>query len=118
MMFEMMKNNMNNMNEAVSIRKDADQMNTKSVYISADCHQLMDILPLAEKLDALGFDIYCTGTTAHMLNKNMIAANSVIHTDAFDYVIILDDDCSKCANIAKLHSLQSAQELFMHTLSA
>ena len=36
-----------------------------------------EIIPIAERFDAMGFDLYATGGTALRLNKNMVATTSV-----------------------------------------
>lgn len=99
-------------NEATSVRNSISA-NHKSVYFSANARHCLDLLPLAEKLDGLGFDIYASGETVHMLNQNMVAASTAIHTVAFDYVVDLTGSCTMHANVAQLHSLQSAQDLLI-----
>lgn len=90
----------------------------KSVYLSIHSHHCLDVLPLAEKLDGLGFDIYASGETVHMLNQNMIAASTATQTAAFDYVVDIDGNCKMQAHVAQFHSLQSAFDLLTSTLSA
>lgn len=70
------------------------------VLLSVKNADKQEILPLADKLSLLGFDIYATAGTANVLNSNMIAANVVrkigetepnimtlLESGAVDYVI-------------------------------
>lgn len=104
------KTNEKHVNEVADIRIDASH---KSVYLYADTQHQLEMLPLAEKLDGLGFDIYTSGEMAHIFNQNMVAASTAIHTVVFDYVVDLTGTCSMQANVAQLYSLQSAQKLLI-----
>ena len=50
---------------------------TGGVLISVRNSDKQEIISIADKFSNLGFDIYATAGTAHLLNSNMIATNSV-----------------------------------------
>lgn len=70
------------------------------VLITVRDQDKQEILPIADKLSRLGFDLYATAGTAHNLNLNMIATNVIrkideqepnimtfLESGAIDYVI-------------------------------
>ena len=46
-----------------------------NVLISVGDRDKQEVIPLAEQLETLGFQLYATANTAHVLNQNCVAAN-------------------------------------------
>ncbi|MGI6030521.1 MAG: hypothetical protein ACOX7F_03355 [Eubacteriales bacterium] len=47
-----------------------------TVYFSLEKKELLEGTDIAQEFEALGFDIYATGQTAHHFNMNMVAAST------------------------------------------